>query len=291
MNNNEKLEKINLSIMRFLQGPFYKQFLATHSTLSFSLYQELLKEEKYQSPLRLEKFGFKGKSQFDEDGIIQEIFNRIGVGSKTFIEIGVGDGTENNTVYLLANGWNGTWFEKDPARTEFIEKLFESAITPGTLNIVREFIDVQNADKLLSQCAGDKEIDLFSLDIDGNDYHVWKSIESVKPRVVCIEYNAVFAPPSRWIMKYNPKHTTTKTDYMGASLQSMYELGLKKGYKLVCCSMTGGNAFFVREDLIQDNFEPPYTPENYYQPGRYWLARGYYQGMPSSFGPTDNVEV
>ena len=77
---------------------------------------------------------------------------------------------------------------------------------------------------------------------------------------------------------------------MGASLQSMYDLGLEKGYSLVCCSMTGANAFFVRNDLIENHFQSPFTPENYYQPGRYWLARGYYQGMPSSFGPTHDVE-
>ena len=139
MNSNENLEKINLTILRFLQGPFYKQFLATHSVLSYQLYTSLLEDPKYKSVQRLEKYGFKGKSQYDEDGIIQEIFRRIGTTSKIFIEIGVGHGTENNTVYLLANGWNGAWFEKDPNRTTFIEKLFKSAITPGKLRIIREF--------------------------------------------------------------------------------------------------------------------------------------------------------
>ena len=216
MNSDGNLEKINLAILKFLQGPFYKQFLATHSVLSYQLYTSILEDPKYNSAQRLEKYGFKGKSQYDEDGIIQEIFRRIGTTSKIFIEIGVGHGTENNTVYLLANGWSGAWFEKDPNRTTFIEKLFKSAITPGKLKIVREFIDKENVNSLVSQCFPGEEVDLFSLDIDGNDYHVWKAIDSIKPRVVCIEYNAVFAPPSKWIMQYNPKHTTTKTDYMGA---------------------------------------------------------------------------
>ena len=73
---------------------------------------------------------------------------------------------------------------------------------------------------------------------------------------------------------------------MGASLQSLTRLANDKGYAIVGCGITGANAYFVREDLLDNHFVEPYTAENHYEPGRYWLARGYYSGMPqNSYGP------
>jgi hypothetical protein len=66
----------------------------------------------YRGSLRLEGFGFKVYSQCDEDGIIQEIFRRIGTDNRRFIEIGCGDGSENCTAYLLHQGWSGLWIDK-----------------------------------------------------------------------------------------------------------------------------------------------------------------------------------
>src|ERR1700758_747686 len=71
----------------------------------------LLSDNKYRNETRLERYGFKVYSQCDEDGIIQEIFNRIGLTSSTFVEFGVGNGLENNTLKLLLEGWSGLWIE------------------------------------------------------------------------------------------------------------------------------------------------------------------------------------
>ena len=76
----------------------------------------LLAQPAYADPRRLERHGFKGYSQQDEDGILQEIFRRIGEGDRRFIEIGVGDGLENNTLYLLYQGWRGLWMDADQER-------------------------------------------------------------------------------------------------------------------------------------------------------------------------------
>src|SRR5262245_41373742 len=70
-----------------------------------------LRDGRYSDPLRLECFGFKSYSQYDEDGIIEEIFRRIGTTNKRFIEFGVEDGLENNTLKLLLEGWGGLWIE------------------------------------------------------------------------------------------------------------------------------------------------------------------------------------
>ena len=99
-----------------------------------------------------------------------------------------------------------------------------------------------------------KEIDLLSIDIDGNDYYVFKAINNINPRVVVIEFNAKFPPPMEWIMPYNPTHIWDGTDNQGASLQSLVNLGKTKGYNLVATNLNGVNAFFVREDLCGDKF-------------------------------------
>src|SRR5271169_166793 len=66
--------------------------------------KELLSDTRYNDKKRLERYGFKVWSQYDEDGIIQEIFNRIGLGARTFVEFGVENGLENNSLKLLLEG-------------------------------------------------------------------------------------------------------------------------------------------------------------------------------------------
>ena len=109
---------------------------------------------------------------------------------------------------------------------------------------------------LISSHLPDGEIDLLSLDIDGNEYHIFESISSVEPRVIVIEYNAKFPPPIIYCMGYNEKHIWDSTDNFGASLKFL-EIKLKeKGYDLIGCNLTGSNAFFVREHLTKDNSCP-----------------------------------
>ena len=91
----------------------------------------LLSSAQYSNPLRLEKYGYKVYSQNDEDGIIAEIFQRIGTTNKTFVEFGVGDGLENNSHYLLLKGWNGLWIEGSKNACDNIKKEFSSIIGRG----------------------------------------------------------------------------------------------------------------------------------------------------------------
>ena len=111
-------------------------------------------------------------------------------------------------------------------------------------------------------------IDLLSIDIDGNDYHVWQAVECVKPKVVVIEYNAKFPPDLEWVMPYEETHAWMGTDKHGASLKAFERLGDRLGYSLVATNISGVNAFFVRKDLTQDKFAGPATAETFYNPFR-----------------------
>lgn len=221
-------------------------------------------------------------SQSDEDGIIREIFNRIGVTNKTFVEFGIGNGLENNTLALLFDDWRGLWIDASSKSIQKIRNAFANIIETKQLQVVQSFITTDNINALISNHINAPEIDLLSVDIDGNDYHILNAITCVSPRVIVVEYNAKFTPPILYCMTYNATHSWEKDDCFGVSLKFLeVHLG-QKGYTLVGCNLSGANAFFVRNDLVGDRFLAPFTAEHHYEPARYYLS-GYFAGHPPSY--------
>ena len=249
--------------------------------------QQLLRAPPYDASERLERHGLRAFSQNDEDGILQEIFRRIGTGDKTFVEFGVQDGLQNNTRLLLYQGWRGLWIEADANACRSIRRSFDAEIASGKLQVCQRLVTAENITGLID-AARLGDIDLLSIDIDGNDYWIWEAI-SLRPKVLVIEYNAKFPPPTKWVMQYNPQHRWDYTDYQGASLESLTELSRSKGYTLVGCCLAGVNAFFLRDDLVRDHFAQPDTKALYNQP-RYYMQRFLASGHPSGpFGPYESL--
>jgi len=238
-------------------------------------------EEHLHDPEFLESYGYKVYSQNDEDGILQEIFDRIGTETKRFVEFGVQDGLECNSHYLLHKGWTGLWLEGSEAFYRQIQKNFAAVIAEGSLKTDCVFITRENIDRVLETHLPSREVDLLSIDVDGNDYHIWEAISCISPRVVCIEYNGRFPPDCEWVMPYFSEHTWGGNDYFGASLKALENLGRKKGYQLVGTNLTGVNAFFVREDLAQGKFPEPATAENLYNAPKYTWR--HITGHPNEF--------
>lgn len=225
-------------------------------------------KEHLMDRIFLEQYGYKVFSQNDEDGIIQEIFNRIGTTNKVFIEFGIQDGLESNTHYLLFKEWKGLWIEGDTSYYKEIQNKFRPVIENNQLKVINAFITKENINQLFLEAGVEGEIDLLSIDIDGNDYHVFEAISVVNPRVIIIEYNAKFPPNCEWVMPYNRFHLWDGTDKHGASLKALEILGDKKGYQLVGTNINGVNAFFVRKDLAKNLFPSPATAQNLYNPCR-----------------------
>jgi hypothetical protein len=238
-------------------------------------------------PKRLLRHGFKVYSQNDEDGIIQEIFRRIGAQHRTFIEFGVQNGSECNTAKLLLEGWRGLWIEAASAHVATMRQSLGALMRDKRLTLIEALITAENVNDLFSQAGFKGEIDLLSIDIDVNDYWVWKAIDVVSPRVVVIEYNAVLRPPMSLVVPYEPTQRWDGTNYGGASLEALVRLGKTKGYRIVGCSFSGANAFFVREDLCADHFLEPATAEEHYEPTRYFYAAQ--SGHRPRLGPYLNV--
>jgi len=253
------------------------------------LLENLHKNPKYDNPKKLNRYEFKVFSQAGEDGIISEIFNRIGTTNKFFVEFGVGNGLENNSAYLLVKGWQGYWIEGSDRFCQSIRQSFEDLIANQQLTLKNTFITAANIEDLFREGNVPTELDLLSIDIDGNDYWVWQAITNYRPRVVILEYNAIYPPESSWVMQYNPSHQWKYNSHMGSSLKALEKLGHQKGYKLVACSFSGVNAFFVREDLLADHFCSPFSAENHYEPARYFLC-SQKAGHPRAFGKFKTIE-
>jgi hypothetical protein len=235
--------------------------------------EQLLSSKRYLSSKNLNNFQFQVFSQHGEDGIIAEIFRRIGVKNRAFFEIGVGNGLENNTAYLLFQGWRGAWIEGDKKSIQSIYKHFAKPIADNRLKTIQSFVTAENVEAVAQSLQIPLDVDCLSIDIDRNTYWIWNALPAFKPRVVVVEYNASIPPDLDWKAEYAPDHLWDESIYYGASLKALELLGSRFGYSLVGCSLSGVNAFFVRNDLLEDHFEDPFTAEHHFEPPRFLLCR------------------
>lgn len=235
---------------------------------------DLLQQPRYLDPLRLNRFEKRIYSQNGEDGVLAEIFKRIGVADGTFVEIGAGDGEENNTRHLLQLGWHGWWIEGDKENVRWIKRRFKEQLRNESLHLIQNFVTVESVLDLFANAGIPFEFDLLSLDIDRNTYWVWGALSAYRPRVVVVEYNAAYSPEIEWVCPYAAQEVWDGTLNFGASLKAYERLASKRGYCLVGCELAGVNAFFVRSDLCKPElFLAPYTAENHHEPPRYFLAQ------------------
>lgn len=229
----------------------------------------LYKLSSSRPPEELANFGAAYFSQNGEDGIIAEIAARLDLTIASAVELGAGDGKENNTLYLALQGASVVWVECADRNIEAIRTTHAGLIESGQIVLIEQPVTRENVNDMLQQARAPVALDLLSVDIDGNDYWVWQAINAVNPKIVVAEYNAFFGPSVSWVMEYNAQHMWPGgTTYYGASLKALEKLGREKGYTLVGCDYSGVNAFFVRDDLVNDRFTGPFTAEATYHPFR-----------------------
>ena len=234
---------------------------------------KVISDRQMSHPNPLARYGKKCFSQTDEDGITLEILRRLNLSNGVFAEFGVGDGTENNTLILMALGWKGFWVGG--------ESLAFSHAKSARLSFNKTWVTRENIYNIYMEgCIriGAKNVDLVSLDLDGNDLYFCEELleNGVKPSLFIVEYNAKFPPPIKFSIDYDPKHTWLCDDYQGASLSSFTELFKKFGYFLVCCNAaTGSNAFFVRTEFNEKFSDVPKNEGEIYVAPHYYLFNKY----------------
>ena len=226
-------------------------------------------------------------SQGPEDGVIAEIFRRIGTRDRFFIEIGVGDGRENTTRLLLTLGWSGIWVEGSAPACAAIRDGFAAPLASGQLRLIEAMVSAENIEALLAEAGAPARFDYLSVDLDMNTYHVWRALGGYRPRAACIEYNASIPPAHEFVVPYAPSAVWDGSNWYGAGLKSLELLGASKGLRLVGCDFYGVNAFFVvdKEDL--SSFVEPFTAEKHYQPPNYLapFRQGHWPASPKLTNP------
>jgi hypothetical protein len=203
----------------------------------------------------LSEVEFKVFSQFGDDGIIQYLIHHLGVprSVRTFVEFGIENYEESNTKFLLINdNWSGLVIDSSERNIEQVKA--SPYYWQYDLHAVAAVVTPDNINDLILSRGFLGDIGLLSIDIDGVDYWVWKSIHCVKPWIVTAEYNSVFGIDHAISVPYEPSFNRTKAHYSnlywGCSLKALYLLAREKGYAFVGCNSAGNNAHFVREDRL-----------------------------------------
>lgn len=225
----------------------------------------------------LDQYEYSLLSQNGEDGILRYLFSNTGFESRRFVEFGFGAHQCNSLRLMLHERFEGLLMDGSEENCRFFN-IAAARMGIGGVKALQAFLTRDNLDALIGGAGVPREIDLLSLDVDGNDYWLWEALTSVSPRVVCIEYNAGIGPELSWSVPYDPgferfaKHPSGF--FHGASLKAMESLGRKKGYRLVGCDSTGTNAFFLRDD-VEAPAVPTLTAGEAYRPHGNWLGRGF----------------
>ena len=219
----------------------------------------------------LEDNEFRVFSQWGEDGIIQHLLRHVKIDREIFVEFGVEDYRESNTRFLLVNNnWTGLILDGNSSNVRNIKN---SRIYWGyNVKAEQAFVTRENINELLTENGISGEIGLLSIDIDGNDFWVWRAITVVNPVIVVIEYNHRFGKEAAVTIPYDPDFDRTKRAepliYFGASLRALCWLAERKGYAFVGCNSNGVNAFFVRKDKKPAAIRE-LTPEEGYAEGKF----------------------
>jgi hypothetical protein len=262
-----------LRARRLIAGDMIAQ-LETLSTIALlDHYDRIVK----QHPNPLNRCGRKVFSQADEDGITYEVINRIQIKLGVFAEFGVGNGLENNTIFLASLGWKGFWVGGEDLA--FALSPVSSDRENTDFAFLKVFIDKDNILSLARRgldSISETEVDVVSLDLDGNDIYLVEELLSggFLPKLFIIEYNAKFVPPIRWKIQYDRVHRWAKDDYFGASLMEFNDLFEKYGYFLVCCNpATGQNAFFVHSSYREAFRDVPDDINVLWSPPRFLFGK------------------
>ena len=219
----------------------------------FLRYQEMARAGNTPS---IDDTGYRVYSQFAEDGIFVFLFAVIGTHSRTFIDIGASDGIRSNCANLAINfGWHGLFIDGNADAIARGERYYSTH--PDTSLYPPRFacamVKRSNINQIIAEAGFSGEIDLLSVDIDGNDYWIWEALDCVQPRVVCIETH-VEKGLRNLVVPYdeNRVYPGVHPDYFGASPVAMVNLAKRKGYRLVGANRFGFNTIYVRNDLAPD---------------------------------------
>jgi len=256
-NIGKKIQRKKRKLFSFLLIKINKIFPSLYTLLKIEIekknYRKIL-NKKIIKPIhvknleKINSYEFKITSQNGEDGIIEHIFSKI-EHNKRFFEVGC-DYRECNSINLLKNKWSGHLIDANQDQCEKMCKFLKYSLMDKNIKVINKFVEPKNLNSIVSKL----DIDFFSLDIDGNDYWVMKSLNLDKIKVICCEYNPFFGKTNAIAIPYDEKFEYKYDNYFGASLMAYTNLLKDRGFDLIAVDSSGTNAFFVNKKY-SDAFE------------------------------------
>lgn len=207
--------------------------------------------------LPLDQVGFSRFSEFEEDGHLLYLLTLMGSASRTVVEISSQDGRVCMATNLLVHHrWRGFLFDGDPVFVSEGRRFF--ATHPATRSappVMRsEWFTRENVNGVLTAAGVPDEVDVLSLDIDGNDLYLWSAM-TMRPRILICEFNNAVPGELALTIPYKPDFSFTalpsdQAMFRSASLAAFVAVGRRKGYRLVGMNALGFNAIFLRDDVL-----------------------------------------
>ena len=226
----------NLDDLKLQNGQLFSFFLKTN-----------LKNIK-----NLDDVSFKVYSQNNEDAILEYLILSLKLKNIKFIEIGTEDYSESNTRFIYEKyNCDGLIIDNTKNLTSKISKLLH--IWKGNLKIEEAFVNKNNVNTLIDKHFPNKNIDIFSLDIDGIDYWILKELPDNLSKIIVGEYNPYFGPDLEVTVPYSDNFN--RFEYhssnlcFGMSLRALINLMKNKGYSFIGSSSLRSNAFFIKNEF------------------------------------------
>jgi len=244
---------------------FYFLILRDKYTPSAQLDQYALGIELKKMPFRFSEIEFNVFTYHGEDGLLFNIFSRLNETPKIFVDIGAGDCVKSNCANLAVNlGWTGLFIDAEYRNIaigkSFYAKLNATKFSPP--HFLQKKVSPENINELLKETAIFGEIGLLSIDIDGDDYWIWKAIDTINPIVVIIECKVEFGD-KELITPYSKTTNNYKNaTYLGASIPSFCRLAKQKGYSLVSANRSGYNLIFLKNTFLESSNISELNPQD-----------------------------
>lgn len=247
-----------MKLADYVSNSLNRFYYAANSLNGYDLFVNLLNRYRIRSALskgtsrmhtrnvdltRPETWEFSGFSQNGEDGILDVLCSQLLSTNRCSFEIGVEDGIQSNTAWLISKEkYRGVMVEGNPTLAKRAK-----IVTPLCFTM---FVTRDNVHDFKSMVLN-LDPDVFSLDIDGNDYYIAQAIfeTGFRPKIFVVEYNSVFGPERSVTIEYQDDFVYTKAHHThlcyGVSISCWRKLFKAQGYQFVTVDTNGVNAFFV----------------------------------------------
>jgi hypothetical protein len=192
-------------------------------------------------------------SQCGEDGVIAHALDLVGDRNRWCVEFGAADGTYASNTFALIDqeDYSAVLIEADGTLFEALQRRHAQSPRVHVLHKLVGFEGPDRLEAILATTPVPHDFDLLSIDIDGNDFHVWEALETYRPKLVVVEYNQTIPNEIDFVQ---PRDMAVM---QGSSLTALTRLAHTKGYRLIHATVVNGifvdQAYFARFEIPDDD--------------------------------------